>query len=176
MKKGLTLIEILVAAITLMLIVTSSTVTFTTMRRLSRRSAYRYTALNLAKDVLEFGESAGFTRFPDGFTLRYEYSTFWSDYRVTSYTNIDPWSDSHPFTYMGDIKTKGLVPKEAPNSVLISYNVTPDYNFYGELVHTVKITWRETPSDPEQKLVLGVLPIRRVNDQFRLVVEQFWWD
>ena len=172
MKKGLSLIEILVAAVTLGIIVTGVAITFTSVKRLSYRFAYRYTALNLAKDVLEFGEA---TRFPSGFTLRYSYSPATSDYRLTSYTNFNP-SDEDPFDYMGDIKAKGLAPRGAPDSVVIFYEVASDPNFYGAHMHTVKITWRENPTDPEQKLVLGVLPIRANNDQLGLSVGEFWWE
>ena len=175
MKKGLTLIEILVAAITLATVVTGSAVTFSSVKRLSHRFAYRYTALNLAKDVLEFGEAA---RFTTGRTMRYEYSSGYGQYRVTSATGFDPSTEPHPFTFncMGDIKAKGLVPSGAPESVVITYDVVNSPSYYGALMHTVKITWKEDPDDPEQKLVLGVLPITQVNNQIDMEIGELLWN
>ncbi len=171
-KKGLTLIEILVASVTLILVVTSSAVTFSTVRKLSRRFYFRYTAINLAKDVLEFGEAAILT---NALTMRYEYSPSSSGYRVTSCTGID-LSGPDPFDYIGDIKARGLIPADAPDSVVISYNATNEAAFYGALVQTVRVAWKEDASDPEQKVLLGVLPIRQVNDQLQLRVGEFLWN
>jgi len=175
MKKGFSLIEVLVASVTLVLIVTGTAVSFTSIKRLSHRVSYRYSALNLAKDILEFGESAG-TNITSPFTLRYEYSSAWSDYRVVAATGINPLTEDHPFNYLGDIKQKQMVPRGAPNSVRIFYNVTTEGLYYGELLHTVRIEWKEEPSEPMSNLSLAVVPITAHNNQIRLNVREFWWD
>ena len=174
MKRGFSLIEVLVAAVTLVLVITGTAVTFTSIKRLSHRVSYRYSALNIAKDILEFGESA--VNITSPFTMRYEYSPGWGDYRVVSATGINPLTQDHPFNPLGDIKQKGLVPRGAPNSVRIFYNVTREALYYYELLHTVRIEWREEPSEPMSNLSLAVVPITSVNNQLQLNVREFWWD
>ena len=81
----------------------------------------------------------------------------------------------HPFVYLGDIKAKGLVPKGAPDSIVIYYKVEQDPNFYNAYKQTVEITWQEEQGGQTKKEVLSVIPIRTVNNQLRLTTAEFWW-
>lgn len=189
-KKGFSLIEVLVAAVILVIVVAGSGIGYVSIRKLSKEIDYRYTALNLAREVLEFGEAG---RFAHHFGFKYYYPKAANNtipesldcgaggIKDTVGYAVKEWrcfslGNADPFDYLGDIKAKGLVPKAAPDSVVIYYKVEADPNFYNEYKQTVEITWQEEQGGKTKKEILSVIPIRHVNDQLRLVTAEFSWD
>jgi len=194
MKKnsGLTLLEVLIAAMIFVLVVGAAATALVSIRSLSKEFEYRYTALNLAREVIEFGESA---RFAHPFRMKYYYPPATvctipggcdngQDCRrgldSTEGYRLKEWyyfcSDNfHPFMSLGDIKAKKMVPKRAPDSVVIYYAVEED-NVFGGYRETVEVTWQEDPGGETKREVLSVIPIRQVNDQLQLNTAEFWWE
>jgi hypothetical protein len=150
--------------------------------------------LNLAREVLEFGEAGVFAHTfafkyyypsPTGCTIPdtgcdngtgcrrgVEYS---EGYKLKEwwYFCID---NADPFDYLEDIKAKGLVPKGAPDSVVIYYRVEQDSSFDNAYKETVEITWQDEVGGTTKKEVLSVIPIRQVNNQLQLATSEFWWE
>lgn len=187
-KKGVSLIEVLVASLILAMVVGGAAATHVSIRQLSKETVYRYTALNLAREVLEFGEA---TRgFEHEFAFKYYYPTptgctipdtgcsgieHSQGYKLKEWWNFNR-DNPDPFDYLGDIKAKVPVPKNAPNSVVIYYRVKQDANFYNAYTQTVEISWQEELGEPEKREILSTIPIRQVNNQLRLTTAEFWWD
>lgn len=195
MKKGFTLLEVLVSAIILIVVVSGSLAVNMSVRRMSKGLDYHYTALNIAKQVLEFGEAGDFEHqwkmkyyYPaattctipggcdneggchaglsgnEGYSLK-EWWFFCADY-------------PQAFTYLGDIKAKGLVPTKAPDSVVVYTTALQNQSFYNAYIQTVEVQWKDEPNGETKKETLAVIPIRQrnVNDQLRLVTAEFWWE
>lgn len=191
-NKGFSLIEILVASVILAMVVGATALVHVSIRELSSQLAgYRYTALNLAREVLEFGEAG---RFAHEFELAYYYppatkctlprgcgggyggkDTSKAGYKLREWWNFAP-GNPDPFDYLGDIKVKGLVPKEAPDSARIYYYAHPAPNFYNQYQETVIVTWEEEAGGARKREALSVIPIRHVNDQLQLLTAEFWWE
>lgn len=147
-NTGFSLIEVLVAAIILALVAAGVAGVYASLQQLGARLTYRYTGLNLAKEVMEFGESGSFQH---NLGMKYYYKKATSNtienmgscegwgINGTNHTvgyKIKEWkcfilSLPDPFDNMGDIKARGLVPKGAPDSVNIYWkakaqkNITP---------------------------------------------------
>jgi len=174
-KRGVTLFEILVASVMLVLIVGGTSVSIASMKRLSAKISYRFSALDLARDVMEFGEDIPVTH---GYSLKYAYDPSYSQYRVTESTNYNPATDESPFASgrMGDIKSKGYVPRNDPEGVEITYKVVSEPAYYYQYVQTVKVSWREAPSEPRQQLVLGGMAIVPLNNQLGLDIREQTWN
>ena len=193
-NKGFSLIEVLVTAVILAIVVGGAVVAHLSIRQLSRETVYHYTALNLAKEVLEFGEAGSF-----GHQLGMKYCYSLQSYPCNTITipptlncgsegsngssgyGLKEWkcwggATPDPFSYLGDIEDKGLVPKGAPHSVVIYWWAEEDPNFYNAYQQTVEIIWQEEQTGLIKQEVLSVIPIRSVNDQLRLTTAEFWWD
>lgn len=193
-KKGFSLIEVLVASVILAMVVGGAAVTHVSIRQLSKEMVYRYTALNLAREVLEFGEAGTLAH---EFRMKYYYpsptgctipdtgcdngSGCRRGIEYTEGYKLKEWwyfcdTNPDPFDYLGDIKARGLVPKGTPHSVIIYYKVEQDTNFYNAYKQTVEISWQEEPEGKIKKEILSVIPVRQVNDQLRLTTAEFWWE
>jgi hypothetical protein len=202
-KKALTLIELLVASVLLVAMAASTGIAYFSIRRLSNETTYRYAALNLGKEILEYAEAGSIAH---GNAFKYYYpratsNTLLSDSKLsslpTSYSGIcsgqqylgyrlKEWryfstdcnggGYDHPFKFLGDIKAKGLVPKRAPDSVVIFYYLLQDPAYDNAYRATVEISWQEEVGGPIKKETLSVIPIRAVNDQLKLNTAEFWWE
>lgn len=225
-KSGFSLIEVLVAFVILALVVGGSIAAYVSIKQLAKEVVgYRYTALNLAREMMEAGET-GFVPTVGGFIhpfrLKYYYAPAAgnslsqvflssgqpcaaSDSRVDGFINdvtgyglkewrcfcvkekgcnVAPSGYTHPFTYLGDIKAKGLVPKDAQDNVIISYYVEPaedalvpgnsaradNEKVYGQ---RVEVEWEE--GGQAKKEVLAGIPIRKLNTNDRLNTATFSW-
>jgi Tfp pilus assembly protein PilV len=192
-NSGFTLLEVLIAAMIFVLVVGASVTTLISITALSKEFEYRYTALNLAREVLEFGEAS---QFAHPFKMKYYYPPATvctipggcdndaagcrKGLEPTEGYGLKEWyffcSDNpHPFMSLGDIKEKKLVPKKAPDSVVIYYAVEVD-GVFGGYRETVEVTWQEDLGGETKKEVLSVIPIREVNDQLQLNTAEFWWE
>jgi len=177
-NKGLTLFEVMIAGLILCVAVGFFVISYVGFE--SRLAAYRYhyTAVNLLRDCLEFGESA---RFAHWFWLKYNYSAGEDKYKLTQWEYFNPANDD-PFDYMGDIKSKDMVPKDYPDDVTIEYEAKP-YSFSGTgdlYLSKAKITWKENLPGKSQAVYreeeLAVVPVTHYNDQFNLATGRFWWE
>jgi hypothetical protein len=203
MKKnsGLTILEVLIASMIFVIVVSASVTTLVSIRSLSREFEYRYTALNLAREVLEFGEARGFSH---DFKLKYYYPPATvctipggcDNYPTqpcreglnasTGYGIKEWWffcvTNPNPFLVIGDIKARGLVPKRAPDSVVIYYAVANDtYEVFNStdfktFKETAIINWQEDQGGETRKETLSVIPIRSVNNVLQLNTAEFWWE
>jgi len=182
-KRSFTLLEVVIAFVILALVVSGVAATLVSIKKLSKQEfGYRYTALNLAKEVLEFGEILKILSDFLPAEMKYYYDNHAGQYRLMEWSGYDPRPSGHPdpFDYLGDIGTKppngkGLVPIGAPTSVRIYYKVENDTNFYDAQKENVEIIWREEEGGQEKKEILSVMPIRGVNDQLRLITSDFSW-
>jgi prepilin-type N-terminal cleavage/methylation domain-containing protein len=179
-KKGLTLIEIVIAALILSLGMAASLRLFYTLDEILVTSSYFYTATNLARDVLEFGEGAQFTGW---FKMWYKYPPGKKDYghgvNKTEGYGLKEWEhfaaqNPDPFDFLGDIEKKRLVPTEFPHSVEIYYEARQDTNFYNAFREDVNISW-EVRENEVENLELSVIPIV-TNNQLNLEIQDFWWE
>lgn len=205
-NSGLSLLEVMIAGIILVTVVSLFTVTYVSFSSKLPSYDYYYTAINLARDCVEFGESG---RFLQPFRLVYSYDAGRSarsgrgartpGYRLTEWSrNFDPAAPD-PFDYIGDIgpaspggSGKGLVPRECPYSVKIIYEVIPwQVPLTGRLyLNRARVDWLEklpgcpegTPCQEGRRLVgkrdveLAVTPITHYNDQLHLITGKFWWE
>jgi hypothetical protein len=197
MKKnsGLTILEVLIASMIFVIVVSGAVTTLVSIRSLSKEFEYRYTALNLAREVLEFGEGH---LFGHEFKMKYYYPA--ATVCTIGACDNDPTNPcgreglnatvgyglkewwifcSHalnPFTILGDIKAKGLVPKRAPDSVTIFLEAGKDGNFYNHYKETVEVTWQEDIGGETKKETVSVIPLRQVNDVLQLNTAEFWWE
>ncbi len=177
--KGMTLIEVMIAGMILLIATTFFVFSYVGFK--SKLGAYRYvyTAMNLARDCLEFGESG---QIVHDFKLNYSYDEAQKKYRLTSYWQFNPQNYDHPFKAMGDIKSKGMVPTEYPESVRITYKANV-HNFPhtgGLFFTTAQVRWKEDLDAGgvavERMQELAVVPLNRYNDQFKLITGKFWWE
>ncbi|MFA4991454.1 MAG: prepilin-type N-terminal cleavage/methylation domain-containing protein [Candidatus Omnitrophota bacterium] len=189
-KKGLTLIEIIIAVLILSYGMASSLKLYTALTEILSTSTYYYTAVNLARDVLEFGEAASFSH---DFKMWYKYPPGKKDYgwgviKTTGYAlkewqhylpkSLDPQKYPEPFYLLGDIKKNGLVPSQYPNSVEIYYECKQEPLFRNKngspaFREDVTITWQSRNGEIE-KLEASVIPIVS-NNQLTLEIQDFWW-
>ena len=173
-KKGVTLVEIVVAGLILSMAVACMSISFISIGKLLKVSAYQYVATNLARDVLEFG-AAG--RFAHWFKFRYYYNPTEGRYRLMWWQNFNP-GNPHPFdsSRMGDILAKGLAPRDDPDdkSVVIYYEARQDPSFYNAYRHDVSISWEVGERRTTREL--GVISITHVNDVLTLNTAEFSWE
>ena len=187
--------EVLIASMIFSLVVGAAVTTLVSIRSLSKEFEYRYTALNLARETLEFGEAS---RFGHQFKMKYYYPAA-TVCTIPGGCDNDPTSPcgreglnategyglkewwtfcSHslnPFMILGDIKAKKLVPVRAPDSVVIYYTAENNATVRG-YVETATITWQEDLGGAKKNEILSVIPIRQVNDQLQLNTAEFWWE
>jgi len=227
-KKGLTLLEILIAFVIFVILIAGAAATYVSIERLNREIGYYYTAWNLTKEMLEFGEGAD--NFGHSFAMKYYFRPAssntlpdlcsnaglctghncsvvgqqncatgrvnqegyglkeWKCFLLCDDTRPGRPARPQPFLHLGDIKTKGLVPKNAPDSVEIYYLVEPDPNFKDAagkpvivngqpvLRETAEVSWQDEPGGRRKKVIASVVPIRHVNNQLRLEVASFDWE
>ncbi len=185
-KKGLTLIEIIIAALILSLGIAASLKLYGELDNILVTSSYFYTAANLARDVAEFGEGA---KFIHPFKLWYFYppgkiiheprkacpgiKTF-EGYDLKEWWFFCPKYYRHPFQFLGDIEEKGLVPIDYPRSVRIYYEARKDPDFYNTFREDVVVTWKSRGGETE-KIEIGLIPIVS-NNQLQLEIQDFWWE
>jgi prepilin-type N-terminal cleavage/methylation domain-containing protein len=215
-NKGVSLLEVLIASVILVIVVAGTAATYVSLKKMTFEMSYRYTAMNLAKEMLEWGEAG---QFNHAFSMKYYYppppdacslsdgctalygSCYAGNPAVASHDCCPPtgtnsawvklgegyrakeWCmfcicNSDPFDPLGDIKSKGLVPKNAPDSVVIHYVAYKDTDLpaYAPWRQTVEITWQENPGGPRKKIAMSVLPIRALNDVLTLNTTEFWWE
>lgn len=155
------------------------------VKRVFKVGGYRYVAINLARDILEFGASGNFSH---PFKLRYNHApargcSICPDDTATGHSPqrgyaLKEWwffapSNPNPFTYMGDIKARGLVPRQAPDSVDIVYEVLPDPAFYDAYRERVSVSWEEDGRKRTQEY--SRVAMSHVNDQLQLQLREFSW-
>ncbi|MBI3547989.1 MAG: hypothetical protein HY078_02945 [Elusimicrobia bacterium] len=157
-------------------------------KRMFKVSHYQYVALNLARDIIEFGASANFGH---RFKFRYYYPPATNCLicndgsgcgaegasGATGY-QVKEWScfgigNPHPFRDLGDIKERNLVPKQSPYSVVILYETMQDPNFYNAYRHHVNISWEEDGTRHSRDL--STISMSQVNDQLHLELSEFTW-
>ncbi|MBI3505173.1 MAG: hypothetical protein HY059_10045 [Proteobacteria bacterium] len=159
-------------------------------KRMFKTSTYQYVAVNLARDLIEFGVSASIpAAYGHLVRLRYYYPPASSNSlndgtcgsvggtsSVTGYAQKEWYCFGgavSPFWDMGDIKARGLVPKGAPDSVDISYELYPDPAFYGFYKHNVTVRWEE--DGVKHRRDLSTVSIAQTNDQLHLQLSEFTW-
>jgi hypothetical protein len=83
----------------------------------------------------------------------------------------------NPFNHMEDIKAKLMVPHPNENSVRIIYTVTADQNPFDRHFrrHMVEVRWLDS-AGKERVVVLGTVPLNRINDTFKLKISEFGWE
>ena len=147
---GFSLLEILAASVILMVVLGAASVVQLSAKRVAGEVGYRYTALNLAREILEFGETGTFAH---PFRLKYYYpaatvctlrddcynpcgdppcggtNTRKVGYAVKEWSFFMPGRGVDPFDFLGDVLAKGLVPAKAPESVVIEYAAEPAPEF-----------------------------------------------
>ena len=177
-NRGLTLFEVMIAAMILVVAVGFFVVTYIGFESRLASYRYHYTAVNLLRDCLEFGESA---RFAHWFWLKYNYQPSEDRYKLTQWEYFAP-GNADPFDYMGDIKSKGMVPLDYPDDVTITYEARM-HNFpdTGDMyLSKATISWKENLPGRSQATYreeeLSVVPITHYNDQFSLSTGRFWWE
>ena len=181
-KKGVSLIEIIVSSIILTAGILSATQLYVIFYGQLRNISYHYIANNIAREVMEFGNTA---KFAHPFKLWYKYppgtkNYSWGVNTSTGYALKEWWyfnpAYGHPFkdTYLGDIKAKGLVPSQNPDSVEIYYECSQDPKFYNAFRQDVTISWLDINGGKKQR-VLSNIPITS-NNQLNLEVQDFMWE
>ncbi|MDP8229804.1 MAG: PKD domain-containing protein [Candidatus Gorgyraea atricola] len=180
-NKGLTLIEIIVAMLILSFGIAASLKLFAVLDERMVTSSYFYTATNLARDVIEFGESVDFA---NPFKMLYKHAPGEKDYGsgvdtsegygLKEWENFDPASSIHPFALMGEIQEKELVPTETPESVEISYEVKEDTNFYKAYRQDINVSWNVKDGEQDE-IKVAAIPIT-TNNQLKLEIQDFWWE
>lgn len=204
-NNGFSLIEVLVASLILALVAAGVAGVYASLQQLGSRLTYRYTALNLAKDYLEFGEAG---LFQHNFAMKHYYDPATSN-TIESLGYCEGWGINGIDTttgyktkewkcgkldILGDIEARGLVPKGAPHSVRtywvirIINTVTPcppggDCDYSGmaaggrnPMEERVEVTWREAVGEATTAEAIRVIPIRHVNSQLQLLTAEFWWE
>lgn len=198
-NKGFSLLEILIAFVLLTIVTVSAFATHYYVRQLNKEMGYRYTALNMAREMMEFGEAG---RFIHEFSMKYYYPPAEGctleegcypgnpdepamcppglDTSTTGY-KVKEWhqyciGNPDPFDYLGDIEEKGLVPEAAKESVEIYYKVLEDADFDNAYTQFVEVQWQDKKDGAVKTEELSGIPIRQVNDQLQLITAEFWWE
>ncbi|MDD4004846.1 MAG: hypothetical protein PHW69_06535 [Elusimicrobiaceae bacterium] len=194
-KRGLTLLEIVIASA---IMAFSSVVFFKFMassKRISQGTTYDYTAVNILRDLLEWGSSITFAH---AFQQKYQYygatnaegATYalWNVCSSRGTSNSTGYAKKiwtyfygpnyGPFDMLGDIGplTKNLVPIAAPYSVKIYYETAPNPAFYNAFQQYVKIYWQDVPDGPVRSRELSLIALSHVNDQLHLELAEFDWE
>ena len=168
--KGLTLIEIIVAMLILSFGIAASLKLFAVLDERMVTSSYFYTATNLARDVIEFGESVDFT---NPFKMLYKHAPG-EGYGVKEWEGFDPTDSINPFALMGEIQEKELVPTETPESVEISYEVKEDSDFHDAYRQDINVSWNVKDGEQDE-IKVAAIPIT-TNNQLKLEIQDFWWE
>ncbi|MBI3507674.1 MAG: hypothetical protein HY059_22800 [Proteobacteria bacterium] len=168
------MIEVLIASVLLAMAAGYIASSILNSKRMFKTSTYQYVAVNLAREVLEFGVSTSYYH-DNGMEYRYVPG---QGYRgIPGYYDGagggHRWSGWWNTMDLGDIKQRGLVPKGAPDSVVIQWDVVRDPLFYNNFVHRVNITWEE--DGVKHSRDLATVPISLTNDQLHLELSQFTW-
>jgi prepilin-type N-terminal cleavage/methylation domain-containing protein len=202
-NRGVNLVEILIAIIILSLVVAGTTATYISIKKISNAIGYSFTACNLAKEILEYGEAQPLR---EGVRMKYYFSvptactipaadggcssrmgcsisggldtTTPEGYALREWQDFCPTTSRSPFVDLGDIKAKGLVPKGTPDSVSIYFVIDhyPGATFGDAFRETVEINWFDDVTAAQESLVVSVVPIRQMSNRLKLNIERFWWD
>ncbi len=134
-------------------------------KRIEQGSAYTYTAMNLARDIIEWGAASSFAHWNE---INYYSSN-------NTYYNTWSWSGgtvaTTQFSYIWSLR---LVPPAAPYSVKVNYKNYPSID--GAYRQDVRMEWRDTENGPPRKLELSAISLSHVNDQLHLKVASFKWE
>ncbi|MFH1245958.1 MAG: prepilin-type N-terminal cleavage/methylation domain-containing protein [Candidatus Omnitrophota bacterium] len=172
-RRGLTLVEVMVAGMLLLMTVSLFVASYAGFKQKLAASSYRYVAINLLRDCLEYFEQSD----------NPQHSLSFATYKYQGGAGYGPlWG---PFAFIGDIKARDMVPRDYPDDVEINCRI----NDYGGSVGTVampllvaeaQISWKEKVSDQTKPVVreetLSVIPLHWYNDQLRLTTGKFWWN
>lgn len=171
-NKGFSLLEVMIAGMLLLVAVGFFVVSYVSFE--SRLATYRYiyTALNLGRDCLEYVESVRYTHPMSVITYKYNRGR-------NGYLPL-----TGPFASMGDIKAKGMVPRDHPDSVVIKFDWgfnAQNFPITGKLTKpTVEVKWKENlpgrTQAVERKVMLSGVPITWYNDQIDFNIGKFWWE
>lgn len=241
-RKSFTLIEVMVAILILSCNVGVIFVFGQFVERIGQTGGYidyNYTALNLAREILEFGESVSLnyekkaiTCWPNrpqnglplpchpnkccenicavgySYKMIYDYNSTEKKYTYNSTNPLDfqwvsvvtnpcgpaegadyyersteeyptenPFNNTPTFPGIGDIKAKGLVPQDNPDSVKITYEVDGTNPPYAKdyRKHTVTVEWQDK-NGRRREVVLATIPLNQTNDTYKLSLDDFWWN
>ena len=157
------LAEVIVATAILATAVGAYMAFYLTTRRNLRVSDYNYVAINLLREQMEWRCANNAVHHFSGV-----YAYTGSGYAETRSEMGNPG----PFGNM-DIKSMGLVPAAAPNSVVMTYENTPsDLGFDFQ----ASISWQDTTDGPRKYYYLGTAPMAAANDQLQLREGDFTWE
>jgi hypothetical protein len=180
-EKGVSLIEIIISSIILIVGMLAAMNLYIAFHKQLHAISYHYIATGLAREVMEFGNTA---RFSHPFKLWYKYppgsvNYGWGLNASTGYALKEWWRFSpagypHPFEYIGDIEEKGMVPTGHPESVEIYYECRQDSDFYNAYRQDVAIRWLDVNGNLKER-VLSNIPITS-NNQLNLEVQNFTWE
>lgn len=151
----------------------------------TQSTTYDYTAMNLARDTIEWGSAGSFSH---PFQMIYYYpgssactlpNGCWGSSKSVGYGIKEWWyyntSYANPFYTLGDVKAKSLVPPGAPESVKIYYTTYQNGSFDNAYQHYVKVSWQDIPTGPVRSRELSVISLSHVNDQLHLKLAGFTW-
>jgi len=197
--KGFMLAETVIAAAILATMVGAYMTFYASVKRNFVETEYDYVALNLCRNILEWGASADMVH---GINQKYYYAPATS--RTVPDVMYPPYgsccagwpnhcgyfpytgyglketacatADYGPFGSLGDIKAKGLVPKGAPNSVVISILAMPDQNYYNAVNVVSSVQWQDTTDGPVKTFLMSTIPLSQHNDQLHLQISAFSWE
>ncbi|MDD4004849.1 MAG: hypothetical protein PHW69_06550 [Elusimicrobiaceae bacterium] len=193
-KRGLTLLELVIACA---IMAFSSVVFFKFMassKQLTRSTEYDYTAVNLLRELVEWGSTVSSTR-----QLIQQLTCAAANNGTVYCQGSTPTVDGYPAnTWYGNVYaslpqiywpftaltvTPGayymynsqLLPKAVPTS-LSMYYISTASSYYTATQVTVSMRWQDVPNGPWRYKELSVIPLSLVNDQFTLDVTTFNWE
>lgn len=202
-KAAFTLVEIIVSLVILVLLVTGFISVNLGYRYNIGRLQYYFVAVNLAREIEEYFESI---KIRQDWKLVYYYANSGPCYsgpgpevhRCSGYAlrqaeippairretrdrttiTVRDRPDATPFDVLGDIKQRGLVPKGAPDSVIITCTATYDPG-YGSYIVSTTIVWRDLTiwgQTQEYNETLSIIPLTPINNQITIDIGELKWD
>ena len=172
-EKGFLLAETLVAAAILATTVAAYLSFCVALKRNLRTTDYDYVAINLCRDALAY--AAGNTFMPTS-TLRCAASGRGSGLLSSSSGEGAYNSSDCDLMFPGtNLKTAGLVPKGAPDSVVVTVSVERLASMDNAPNISVTVQWQDSGDSVVRERSLSTIPLFTVNDQLRLRVSKFSW-
>ncbi|MFA5161831.1 MAG: hypothetical protein WC421_06260 [Elusimicrobiales bacterium] len=181
-RKGFMLAEIVVATALLATMVGAYMTFYTAVKRNFRTSDYDYVAINLCRDALSFA-AAGTFMPSTSMTCSASGGLGSLGGLLSSLFGGSSSSSSSAYTSAScglifpgiNLKTAGLVPKGAPNSVVVSVNTVRMASMNNAPNITVTVQWKDTDDGITRTRTLSTIPLFYVNDQLRLTISNFSW-